>query len=62
MEKITISIRVLLKTYKKFKHMCMIKGCTMSEHFEEIIKKDIKEFEEEHQIKLYCWQLNNIII
>ncbi|MBR4892606.1 MAG: hypothetical protein IKZ35_01310 [Clostridia bacterium] len=54
MEKITISIRVLLKTYKKFKHMCMIKGCTMSEHFEEIIKKDIKEFEEEHQIKLYC--------
>ena len=51
-EKITISIRMRLKTFKKFKHMCLIKGCTMSEHMEKIVKENTEEYEEEHHIKL----------
>ena len=52
MEKITASIRIRLKIFKKFKHMCLLKGCTMSEHLEKIVKENIKEFEEEQHIKL----------
>ena len=52
MEKITISIRIRLKIFKKFKHMCLLKGCTMSEQLEKIIKDNIEEFEEEQHIKL----------
>ena len=52
MGKITASFRITLQLFKRFKYICALEGCSMSERIEAIIKEDVEEYQEEKKIKI----------
>lgn len=50
--KITMSIRIKIEIFKKFKYLCTLAGCSMTERVSWLIENDIKEYQEENKIIL----------